>query len=62
MTRLANGARAAVPVSPAKDRRACARLGGLATEGLRYAAATGAEAIQVFVSNPRAWALSDRRR
>jgi deoxyribonuclease IV len=33
--------------------------GGLATEGLRYAAAIGAEAIQVFVSNPRAWALSE---
>lgn len=32
--------------------------GGLAAEGLRYAAAIGAEAIQVFVSNPRAWALS----
>lgn len=31
---------------------------GLATGGLRYAAAIGAEAIQVFVSNPRAWALS----
>jgi deoxyribonuclease-4 len=29
--------------------------GGLAAEGLRYAAAIGAEAIQVFVSNPRAW-------
>jgi deoxyribonuclease IV len=34
--------------------------GGLAAEGLRYAAAIGAEAIQVFVSNPRAWALSGR--
>jgi len=33
--------------------------GGLAAGGLRYAAAIGAEAIQVFVSNPRAWALSD---
>jgi deoxyribonuclease-4 len=32
--------------------------GGVAAEGLRYAAAIGAEAIQVFVSNPRAWALS----
>ncbi len=32
--------------------------GGLVTEGLRYAAAIGAEAIQVFVSNPRAWAQS----
>ncbi len=33
--------------------------GGLATAGLRYAATIGAEAIQVFVSNPRRWALSD---
>ena len=32
--------------------------GGLATGGLRYAAAVGAEAIQVFVSNPRGWAQS----
>ena len=32
--------------------------GGLASGGLRYAAETGAEAIQVFVSNPRGWALS----
>jgi deoxyribonuclease IV len=30
--------------------------GGLATGGLAYAAATGAEVIQVFVSNPRGWA------
>ncbi len=30
--------------------------GGLATASLRYAAAVGAEAIQVFVTNPRAWA------
>jgi deoxyribonuclease-4 len=30
--------------------------GGLATGGLRYAAAVGAEAIQLFVTNPRAWA------
>lgn len=37
--------------------------GGLATGGLRYARQIGAEAIQVFVSNPRGWALSvgDRR-
>jgi deoxyribonuclease-4 len=33
--------------------------GGLARQGLRYAAAIAAEAIQVFVSNPRGWALSD---
>src|SRR5215470_11412225 len=32
--------------------------GGLAVGGLRYAAETGAEAIQVFASNPRGWALS----
>ncbi len=32
--------------------------GGLATGGLRYTTAVGAEAIQVFVSNPRGWAPS----
>ncbi len=32
--------------------------GGLAAAGLRYAAEVGAEAIQVFVSNPRGWALA----
>jgi deoxyribonuclease IV len=32
--------------------------GGLARGALRYAAGAGAEAIQVFVSNPRSWALS----
>ncbi|MEW9527925.1 deoxyribonuclease IV [Microbispora sp. NPDC049125] len=32
--------------------------GGLATGGLRYAADIGAEMIQVFVTNPRGWALS----
>ena len=31
---------------------------GLAAGGLRYAAETGAETIQVFVSNPRGWAPS----
>lgn len=30
--------------------------GGLAAGGLAYAAAVGAEVIQVFVSNPRGWA------
>ena len=30
--------------------------GGLATGGLRYAAAVGAEALQLFVANARAWA------
>ncbi|RAY13092.1 endonuclease IV [Actinomadura craniellae] len=32
--------------------------GGLATGGLKYAAEIGAEAVQVFVSNPRGWAQS----
>lgn len=32
--------------------------GGLATGGLKYAAEIGAEAIQVFVSNPRGWAMT----
>ncbi|MEU3165114.1 deoxyribonuclease IV [Streptosporangium sp. NPDC006930] len=32
--------------------------GGLAKGGLRYAADIGAEMIQVFVSNPRGWALA----
>jgi deoxyribonuclease IV len=32
--------------------------GGLARTGLAYARTIGAEAIQVFVSNPRGWALS----
>lgn len=31
--------------------------GGLAAGGLRYAEAIGAEAIQIFAANPRAWAL-----
>ena len=35
--------------------------GGLATGGLRYAAGIGAEAIQVFVSNPRGWAMAAGR-
>jgi deoxyribonuclease IV len=30
--------------------------GGIATGGLSYASAVGAEVIQVFVSNPRGWA------
>jgi deoxyribonuclease IV len=29
--------------------------GGLATGSLRYAAEVGAEAIQIFVTNPRGW-------
>ncbi|GII53849.1 putative endonuclease 4 [Planotetraspora thailandica] len=33
--------------------------GGLATGGLRYAAEIGAEMIQVFVTNPRGWALPE---
>ncbi|MCW2946041.1 MAG: apurinic endonuclease Apn1 [Actinoallomurus sp.] len=32
--------------------------GGLATRGLRYAAEIGAETVQVFVSNPRGWAMA----
>ncbi|MDF5756771.1 deoxyribonuclease IV [Spongiactinospora sp. TRM90649] len=32
--------------------------GGLATGGLKYADEIGAEMIQVFVSNPRGWALA----
>jgi deoxyribonuclease IV len=35
--------------------------GGLATGGLGYAADIGAEAIQVFVTNPRGWALAAGR-
>jgi deoxyribonuclease-4 len=33
--------------------------GGLATGGLRYMADIGAEMIQVFVTNPRGWALNE---
>ncbi|TDD63647.1 deoxyribonuclease IV [Actinomadura rubrisoli] len=33
--------------------------GGLATGGLKYAAEIGAETIQVFVANPRGWALPE---
>jgi deoxyribonuclease-4 len=32
--------------------------GGLARSGLAYARDIGAEAVQIFVSNPRGWALS----
>jgi deoxyribonuclease IV len=35
--------------------------GGLATGGLKYAADIGAEAVQVFVTNPRGWALAAGR-
>jgi deoxyribonuclease-4 len=35
--------------------------GGLATGGLRYAAQIGAETVQVFVTNPRGWALAAGR-
>ncbi|MQY02450.1 deoxyribonuclease IV [Actinomadura macrotermitis] len=35
--------------------------GGLATGGLKYAAEIGAETVQVFVSNPRGWALPEGR-
>jgi len=44
--------------TPARPIGAHVRVtGGLAAGGLRYAAETGAETIQVFVSNPRGWAL-----
>ncbi|WP_169978634.1 deoxyribonuclease IV [Microbispora sp. H10836] len=33
--------------------------GGLAKGGLKYAADIGAEMVQVFVTNPRGWALSE---
>jgi deoxyribonuclease-4 len=33
--------------------------GGLATGGLKYAAKIGAEAVQVFVGNPRGWRLTE---
>jgi deoxyribonuclease-4 len=33
--------------------------GGLARTGLRYLDATGARAVQVYVSNPRGWALAE---
>jgi deoxyribonuclease IV len=32
---------------------------GLATQGLAYAADTGAEAVQVFLGNPRGWAAHE---
>ncbi|TDE22893.1 deoxyribonuclease IV, partial [Actinomadura sp. 6K520] len=35
--------------------------GGLASGGLKYAAEIGAEAVQVFVANPRGWALPEGR-
>jgi deoxyribonuclease-4 len=35
--------------------------GGLATGGLAYAERIGAEVVQVFVTNPRGWALSAGR-
>ncbi|MFC6085705.1 deoxyribonuclease IV [Sphaerisporangium aureirubrum] len=36
--------------------------GGLATGGLKYAAEIHAEIVQVFVTNPRGWALNDGNR
>ncbi|MFD1937895.1 MULTISPECIES: deoxyribonuclease IV [Nonomuraea] len=33
--------------------------GGLATGGLKYMAEIGAEMVQVFVTNPRGWALTE---
>lgn len=48
-----------MPKQPAAQRRPIGAhapvSGGLATGSLRYAAAVGAEAIQIFVTNPRAW-------
>ncbi|GII59951.1 putative endonuclease 4 [Sphaerisporangium krabiense] len=35
--------------------------GGLATGGLKYAAQIEAEVVQVFVTNPRGWALAEGR-
>ncbi|MUL43564.1 deoxyribonuclease IV [Streptomonospora sp. PA3] len=45
-----------LPVSPIGAHVPVA--GGLATRGLAYAADIDAEAVQVFVSNPRGWAMS----
>lgn len=51
--------------SPSSTRRATSAVGGhvrvsggLAKGGLAYADAIGAEAVQVFVTNPRGWALT----
>src|SRR5258708_25655423 len=33
-------------------------VGGLATASLKYAAAVGAEAMQIFVTNPPRWSAS----
>jgi deoxyribonuclease IV len=53
------------PADPLYSERQCPPIGvhafaagGLARGALRYAAEVGAEAMQVFVSNPRSWALS----
>ncbi len=53
------------PADPLISERQCPAIGvhafaagGLARGALRYAAEVGAEAMQVFVSNPRSWALS----
>lgn len=35
--------------------------GGAATGGLKYAGQIGAEVVQIFVSNPRGWALTEGR-
>jgi hypothetical protein len=43
-----------VPAAPIRPNGAHAPVTGrLATSSLRYAAAVGAEAIQIFVTNPR---------
>jgi deoxyribonuclease-4 len=53
------------PADPSFSERQCPAIGvhafaaaGLARGALRYAAEVGAEAMQVFVSNPRSWSLS----
>jgi deoxyribonuclease-4 len=53
------------PADPLVSERQCPAIGvhafaagGLARGALRYAAEVGAEAMQVFVSNPRSWSLS----
>jgi deoxyribonuclease-4 len=58
-----------VPLQPAQETQARRPLigahvpvaGGLATAGLTYAAAVGAEVIQVFAANPRSWATAPGR-
>jgi deoxyribonuclease-4 len=53
---VTGGAPLTVQANPVGSHVPVAR--GLATGGLAYAARIGAEAIQVFASNPRGWALA----